>query len=45
MSIGVDSPEAFGNRVRRRVLRLIREQERRREQSNGQWLSGRERFA
>lgn len=35
----VDDPQAFGDRVRRKVLRLIREQERRRGQSNGQWLS------
>ncbi|MFD0008251.1 hypothetical protein ACFVJ4_38525 [Streptomyces sp. NPDC127178] len=39
----IGDPEAFGNRVRRKVLRLIKEQERRRHMSNGQWFSGRER--
>ncbi|MES5825575.1 hypothetical protein [Streptomyces sp. RG80] len=37
----VGNPQAVGDQVRRKVLRLIKEQERRREQSNGLWLSGR----
>ncbi|WP_051740549.1 hypothetical protein [Streptomyces xylophagus] len=37
----LEDPQAFGDRVRRKVLRLIREQERRR-QSSGRWPSGRE---
>lgn len=41
----IDNPLAFGDRVRRKVLRLIKEQQRRRQQSNGQWLSGSERSA
>ncbi|MCX4429610.1 hypothetical protein [Streptomyces mirabilis] len=35
-----DDPKAFGDRVRRKVTRLITEQNRRRRQSNNQWLPG-----